>query len=515
MKTASLTKLKLSLLLAVVALATVVPALGQGSFFGAIYTTKGDGTTVNQNVYDNKSDVFLNGGPQNQNSQGLPDGTYYFQVTAPSGALLLSSDLAECRQVQVIGGVMAGSVGPVCRHANATANDSNGSIGVQLVPYDDTTNAGGEYKVWLIRQASTTTVAPDGVHINFLNSNAKTDNFKIRNLCEVDPKNPACQDLDAVTLSGHKFYDANGNSINDSEAPVEGIRIHILVWYPGSDTSGPANEDAIVETDASGDWTYGDIPAGSVYRVSEILPDGCEPGSYWLQTAPVADNQGFQGYTGTAFTNVTGLDFGDICFTQGTGGFTLGFWSNKNGQRRMETGGIADVFVFYADGTAQQNAGCGAANTNGMNCDLAFLRRFNLRNTSLMKNSPNGSHFDPATYTQFREWLLNGNAINMAYMLSVQLSANSLNVRHETLFDDTLVDGTGICNSAGTCLGLITIGEVRQMANESLGNFGFTVTGDAHREDQEVLKNFLDAVNNNRLGFANDVPCGVCYPVKE
>jgi hypothetical protein len=312
-------------------------------------------------------------------------------------------------------------------------------------------------------------------------------------------------------LSGHKFYDANGNTIDDSEAPVEGIKIHVLVWHPESDTSGPADEDQIVTTDMDGDWSYGPIPAGSTYRVDEILPDPCSDGSYWLQTAPVADSEGFQGYEGAAFENVTDLNFGDICFSQGTGGFTLGFWSNKNGQMRMTTGAITDVYVLYADGTGTQNMNCAGANVNGMNCDLAFLRRFNLRNTSLDKNNPNGQHFDPSSYIDFRTWLLNGNAINMAYMLSVQLSANSLDVRHGSLSDDTLVDGTGICNSMGTCLGLITIGEVRVMANVSLGNNGYTVTGDPHREDQEVLKNFLDAVNNNRLGFAHDEPCNVCY----
>ena len=85
----------------------------------------------------------------------------------------------------------------------------------------------------------------------------------------------------------------------------------------------------------------------------------------------------------------------------------------------------------------------------------------------------------------------------MAYKLSVQLSANSLDVRHGSLSDNTLVDGTGICNSSGSCLGIITIGEVRQMANTSLGSYGYTVTGDPQSEDQEVLKNFLDAVDKS------------------
>src|SRR5688572_28847532 len=77
-----------------------------GPFHGAIYTSLKDGGTVNQNLYAAKADVYLNGGPQNENANGLPDGTYYFQVTDPSGATLLSEDDAVCRQVVVTGGVI-------------------------------------------------------------------------------------------------------------------------------------------------------------------------------------------------------------------------------------------------------------------------------------------------------------------------------------------------------------------------------------------------------------------------
>src|SRR4051812_34172029 len=70
-------------------------------FNGAIYTTSFDGQTVNQNTYSSKAAVYISGGPQNTNASGLPDGTYYFQVTDPSGATLLSTDPAVCRQLVV------------------------------------------------------------------------------------------------------------------------------------------------------------------------------------------------------------------------------------------------------------------------------------------------------------------------------------------------------------------------------------------------------------------------------
>src|SRR5437588_8738679 len=67
---------------------------------GSIFTTFGNGTTVNGNIYPSKADVYLNGGPQNENAQGLPDGTYYFQVTDPMGVFCsrpMPSHAGSCR----------------------------------------------------------------------------------------------------------------------------------------------------------------------------------------------------------------------------------------------------------------------------------------------------------------------------------------------------------------------------------------------------------------------------------
>lgn len=116
------------------ALLVALALTSNAQFSGAIYTTLSDGKTVNQNTYDKKEDVYLNGGPQNPEGSGLPDGVYYFQVTAPNG-VLLSIDDAVCRQVVVSGGRMAGAyTGSGCFHPNAEANDANGSLGVQLIP---------------------------------------------------------------------------------------------------------------------------------------------------------------------------------------------------------------------------------------------------------------------------------------------------------------------------------------------------------------------------------------------
>jgi hypothetical protein len=77
-------------------------------------------------------------------------GTYVFQVTDPPGKNLLSTDAAQCREFTVdSNGVINGVTGP-CAHATSTnTNTQVGGITIQLFPFDDTPNNGGEYKVWV------------------------------------------------------------------------------------------------------------------------------------------------------------------------------------------------------------------------------------------------------------------------------------------------------------------------------------------------------------------------------
>src|SRR5439155_23979120 len=119
---------------------------------GAIYTTFPDGTTVNGNIYPSKDQVYLSGGPQNMKDNGLVPAPhfYYFQVTDPSGSVLLSKDDITCRAVNVdlnskghgvVDGVpgtngsdsTAGGFGnSACYHNNGTHDDANGALPVQL-----------------------------------------------------------------------------------------------------------------------------------------------------------------------------------------------------------------------------------------------------------------------------------------------------------------------------------------------------------------------------------------------
>src|SRR5205085_1987313 len=58
---------------------------------GAIFTTDSTCQGTNVNIYGSKDDVYLDGGPANPSAAGLPDGSYYVQVTTPEGALLGTS----------------------------------------------------------------------------------------------------------------------------------------------------------------------------------------------------------------------------------------------------------------------------------------------------------------------------------------------------------------------------------------------------------------------------------------
>ena len=165
---------------------------------GSIQTTFPDGTMVNGNIYPSKDQVYLTGGPQNMHSAGIvPDGIYYFQVTDPSGAVLLSTDDISCRTVQVTNGKMVGAEpGPLfgnCTtglHADSAANLANGEVPVQLIPYNNTPNAGGEYKVWISTDPT------------FTNGTTKTDNFKVRQ-------------PNQASITACKFIDTDGDSTYD------------------------------------------------------------------------------------------------------------------------------------------------------------------------------------------------------------------------------------------------------------------------------------------------------------
>jgi len=252
---------------------------------GAIYTTTVDGQAVNANLYENREAVYLSGGPQNKNGAGLsPEGRYYFQVTDPSGAVLLSTDLIECREVVVENGRIVGVPTSGCKHELGVFNNSNGEQPVQLFPFHETTNQGGEYKVWLTPVASYSSdpnapACSSNISFGFCAAESKTDNFKVRT-----PK--------AAYVSVCKFHDQNGNGQQDAHEPL--IR-HWPITATGVD-GGTVN----TQTEDSGCVSFAFSGFTEILTTRTItLTEGTQ--DLWTQTAPA------NGTYGTATTVAGGV----------------------------------------------------------------------------------------------------------------------------------------------------------------------------------------------------------------
>jgi hypothetical protein len=190
--------------------ALALATLAAHSSSGAIFTTVSDGSEVNFNIYDAKPDVYLDGGPgpgAPQHAAGLDDGTYGFQVTDPSGKTLLSTDAARCRQVVVADGIItAVVVAGGCEHHTDSDIDHPPARTVQLIPFDDTPNPGGEYKVWMtfvedFLNGCSALGVDNGLDVvncgakqkgnahGFVPRHSKTDNFKVRgSIREIDTR---------------------------------------------------------------------------------------------------------------------------------------------------------------------------------------------------------------------------------------------------------------------------------------------------------------------------------------
>ena len=203
---------------------------------GAIFTTVADGSEVNYNHYPSKEAVYLDGGPgpgAPQHAAGLDDGVYVFQVTDPSGKTLLSQDIARCRRFTVAAGVITGLVIDGCNAPHVTGLDvDHAATTVQLMPYADTPNPGGVYKVWATRVedyllgcqalgkpgSTGLDLVGCGSKIKgnahgFIPSHSKTDNFKVKatQVREIDTR---------------FFNDLNGDGYRTSNEPwIDGLSV--------------------------------------------------------------------------------------------------------------------------------------------------------------------------------------------------------------------------------------------------------------------------------------------------
>lgn len=312
---------------ALTAFAIVTLAAGSSlmaSFSGAIFTSGSDCQKVNLNTFDTKEAVYLNGGPQNTNSQGLPPGTYCVQVTTPDGSVLGTSDA----DAVTVG--LDGKFDTCYQLSDILHRESDHNV----AGYDDTDNPGGVYKVLLSPTC------------DFDPNNSKSDNFKIRGV--VPPPQG--------TLKVGKYYDANGNGQPDGgDTPILGWPI--LVGEQANFSL--INQQFVTELN---------IPVDpGCYTAEE------SNATNWIHTGPVIQS------VDVPSAGTGEIQFGNVCLGPG-GGMTLGFWSNKNGQGLI-TGaqlcGLNALNLRNANGTEfNPVAGCPAPTSTQVNNGKTALKNW-------------------------------------------------------------------------------------------------------------------------------------------
>jgi hypothetical protein len=203
---------------------------------GALFTTDSTCTKVNGNIYANKTDVYLDGGPATPGAAGLPDGQYYYQITDPSGATLLAGPFAPA-------GI------PDTSAKTITVVNGEFTTCLQLAPFNDTPNPGNEYKVWVTR---VTDFNPGGANFGFVDALSKTDNFKVK----------SCP---PATICVYVFNDCDGDCERDCGEPLFKGVVTICVSLPGA--------PMICKTTCEGTACFCDLLPGE-YTVSVEDGDG-------------------------------------------------------------------------------------------------------------------------------------------------------------------------------------------------------------------------------------------------
>jgi hypothetical protein len=462
MKAPAVSKLILSTVAVLIAfsIAASTPAFADPPLPGAVFTTNVGCGGIDLNIYQTKQDVYLQGGPD-KGGENPPPGSYYVQVTDPSGGTVLGTS---------VGGVAAGVLStdtPFVVAANGTVNCfqlfsavmNNGAVG-----YADTGNPGGEYKVW---------VSTDS---NFQNNSTKTDNFKVLTNGGGTPPPPS--------ITGVKFYDSNVNGIQDTGEPgITGWFVELFTQDPSTllySFTSDDNTHNVSGTD--GIYSFDNLDATKVYAVCEVIPSGSP---VWVATTAKSAK---------GLVPPNGFNFGNVCLGTVGSPVTLGFWSNKNGQNIL-TGSKTGTSLISTYAT--------------------------LLNSTLYLRNGTGSRVTFSNYSAFASWLLSAKATNMAYMLSAQLATMELNVATGNVLDTTLIYAPG-ANSANAA-GFTTVGALMAEANLSLescsdpGTASFTSTcsvvqSGMLRTYMDALKTALDQGNNgNNFVEPSLSMCKVAY----
>ncbi|MFY9342417.1 MAG: SdrD B-like domain-containing protein [Planctomycetota bacterium] len=244
------------------------------------------------------------------------------------------------------------------------------------------------------------------------------------------------------SVTGTVFEDFNQNGVRDAGEPgVGGCPVQLVSDSPAT----PGQIIASTSTAANGSYLFSPVgyePARVVLVLNTQLYIATTPTDVGLSNCGCGNQ---------------GVDFGKYTIPQPCNARTIGFWRNCHGIQIIHNGS-------YWDELAALNLvdGCGHA-----------------------YNPTGGSPFHLVGWFL---WLRMANSHNMAYMLSAQLAAMQLNVLAGYVHPQCWVQ---------TSQGPMTVEQLMVAANAALAADAYTPNHDPNRIVQRILKNALDAANNN------------------
>jgi hypothetical protein len=239
----------------------------------------------------------------------------------------------------------------------------------------------------------------------------------------------------AAEFGSWKFYDTNMDGVKQDDEPrIPGWKVDL---YKADETGAYALSDSTLTLggDFYGWYYFFNLPVGS-YIVREAVGGGC-----WVQTKPVnPDYYAFE-ITDPSQAFYCETQFGNVC-KRCVKGYTMGFWSNKNGLRLLKA---------YA----------------GLD--------------GVIENIPK---YGPMSVAEIQAMAKEANAVDMCVMLKAQYVAHWLSVN----LKDADYSGAGI----------IVDGELVDY-DDAIAEFaGFTCALDgSNRAEAEDWKDFFDGLNNN------------------
>jgi hypothetical protein len=262
-----------------------------------------------------------------------------------------------------------------------------------------------------------------------------------------------------VDVFGYKYlgeYDECSDSFVPGTTPIPGWKVGLYKWESGT--------YVLVDTkftDENGYYEFENVGPG-LHKVEEIFPP--EECCKWIS---ISDT--YHEFTPTSGGGPYGsYDFQNICFEK-VYGKTIGFWTNKNGERLFD---------------------------EQYDSNLQLLIDLNLMTSET-------EEFDPSNYREFKDWLKDANAEDMTYMLSAQLAATALNVANDVTDGEALV----YLGSNPYTTMLLSVNEIIEEANKRLEEPTLYT-----KAELEFWKNACDMINNSKAWAYYEGICCINYP---